>query len=36
MTTTSFRNVTFDQAAPLAEWPFDAIETLVDRGDLSD
>jgi DNA-binding transcriptional regulator YiaG len=34
--TVSFRNLTFDNGAPLDEWPAEAIETLVDRGSLSD
>lgn len=34
--TVKFRNLDFDQAAPLDEWPMEAIETLIDRGSLSD
>lgn len=34
--TVAFRNVDFDQALPLDEWPAEAIETLIDRGSLSD
>jgi DNA-binding transcriptional regulator YiaG len=34
--TMQFRNLDFDQAAPLDEWPADAIETVIDRGSLSD
>jgi DNA-binding transcriptional regulator YiaG len=34
--TVSFRNVAFDDTAPLDEWPAEAIETLIDRGSLSD
>jgi DNA-binding transcriptional regulator YiaG len=31
-----FRNVDFDQTEPLDRWPAEAIETLIDRGSLSD
>lgn len=31
-----FRNLDFDSYAPLDEWPAEAIETLMDRGMLSD
>jgi DNA-binding transcriptional regulator YiaG len=31
-----FRNVDFDPAQPLDRWPAEAIETLIDRGSLSD
>lgn len=31
-----FRNVEVDALAPLVDWPAEAIETLVDRGSLSD
>ena len=31
-----FRNLDFDPAAPLDEWPAEAIQTLIDRGSLSD
>ena len=34
--TVSFRNVDVDESAPLATWPPEAIEILVDRGNLSD
>jgi DNA-binding transcriptional regulator YiaG len=34
--TVSFRNLDFDQDAPLDQWPMEAIETLIDRGSLSD
>ncbi len=33
---TRFRNLEFDLDAPLDEWPAEAIETIVDRGSLSD
>lgn len=33
---TSFRNVDFDRLEPLDRWPAEAIETLIDRGSLSD
>jgi DNA-binding transcriptional regulator YiaG len=31
-----FRNVDFDRALALDEWPAEAIETLIDRGSLAD
>lgn len=31
-----FRNLDFDPATPLDRWPAEAIETLLDRGSLSD
>jgi DNA-binding transcriptional regulator YiaG len=31
-----FRNLDFDSAAPLDQWPAEAIETVIDRGSLSD
>jgi DNA-binding transcriptional regulator YiaG len=31
-----FRNLDFDTSQPLDEWPAEAIETLIDRGVLSD
>lgn len=31
-----FRNVDFDRSAPLDRWPAEAIETIIDRGSLSD
>ncbi len=34
--TLHFRNVDFDSSAPIDQWPAEAIETLVDRGTLSD
>ena len=34
--TLSFRNVDVDTSAPLGMWPPEAIEILVDRGNLSD
>ena len=34
--TISFRNVDVDETAPLDTWPPEAIEILVDRGNLSD
>ena len=34
--TMQFRNLDFDQAAPVDEWPAEAIETVIDRGTLSD
>jgi DNA-binding transcriptional regulator YiaG len=34
--TAAFRNVDFDRDAPLDEWPAEAIETIIDRGSLSD
>lgn len=34
--TLRFRNVDFDTTAPLDRWPAEAIETLIDRGSLSD
>jgi DNA-binding transcriptional regulator YiaG len=34
--TLTFRNLDFDQSQPLDEWPAEAIETLIDRGSLSD
>jgi DNA-binding transcriptional regulator YiaG len=36
MTTLQFRNLTFDPAAPMDQWPAEAIETVIDRGSLSD
>jgi DNA-binding transcriptional regulator YiaG len=36
MTTLQFRNVDFDRAAPVDRWPAEAIETVMDRGSLSD
>lgn len=34
--TLRFRNLDFDPTTPLDEWPAEAIETLIDRGVLSD
>jgi DNA-binding transcriptional regulator YiaG len=34
--TVAFRNLDFDQDTPLDVWPMEAIETLIDRGSLSD
>ena len=34
--TVAFRNVDFDPASPLDNWPAEAIETVMDRGSLSD
>jgi DNA-binding transcriptional regulator YiaG len=34
--TMQFRNLDFDPAAPLDQWPAEAIETVMDRGSLSD
>jgi DNA-binding transcriptional regulator YiaG len=34
--TLAFRNVDFDRSLPLDLWPAEAIETLIDRGSLSD
>jgi DNA-binding transcriptional regulator YiaG len=34
--TVGFRNLDFDSRAPLDEWPAEAIETVIDRGSLSD
>jgi len=34
--TVQFRNLEFDRAAPVDEWPAEAIETVIDRGSLSD
>ena len=34
--TVSFRNVDVDDSAPLDTWPPEAVEILVDRGNLSD
>lgn len=34
--TVPFRNLDFDQTAPVDRWPAEAIETLIDRGSLSD
>jgi DNA-binding transcriptional regulator YiaG len=31
-----FRNVDFDSTAPIDRWPAEAIETVIDRGALSD
>jgi DNA-binding transcriptional regulator YiaG len=34
--TVKFRNLDFDETTPVDEWPMEAIETLIDRGSLSD
>jgi len=34
--TVRFRNLDFNRAAPMDEWPAEAIETVIDRGSLSD
>jgi DNA-binding transcriptional regulator YiaG len=34
--TMRFRNLDFDPAAPMDQWPAEAIETVIDRGALSD
>jgi DNA-binding transcriptional regulator YiaG len=34
--TAHFRNVDFDSTAPMDRWPAEAIETIIDRGSLSD
>jgi DNA-binding transcriptional regulator YiaG len=34
--TLQFRNLDFDLAAPMDMWPAEAIETVIDRGSLSD
>lgn len=34
--TLRFRNLDFDASAPLDRWPAEAIETVIDRGSLSD
>ncbi len=34
--TVRFRNLDFDTAVPMDEWPAEAIETVIDRGSLSD
>lgn len=34
--TTPFRNLDFDRGEPLDRWPAEAIETVIDRGSLSD
>jgi DNA-binding transcriptional regulator YiaG len=36
MMTLQFRNLDFDRSAPVDQWPAEAIETLMDRGSLSD
>jgi DNA-binding transcriptional regulator YiaG len=36
MTTLAFRNLDFDPRAPIDRWPAEAIETVIDRGSLSD
>ncbi len=34
--TVSFRNLNFDPSRPIDDWPAEAIETMIDRGSLSD
>ena len=34
--TMKFRNLDFDATTPVDEWPAEAIETVIDRGSLSD
>jgi DNA-binding transcriptional regulator YiaG len=34
--TVRFRNLDFDPTEPVDEWPAEAIETIIDRGSLSD
>lgn len=34
--TVRFRNLDFDSSAPMDAWPAEAIETIIDRGSLSD
>jgi DNA-binding transcriptional regulator YiaG len=34
--TLRFRNLDFDTAQPIDRWPAEAIETIIDRGSLSD
>jgi hypothetical protein len=34
--TVRFRNLDFDRAVPIDSWPAEAIETIIDRGSLSD
>lgn len=34
--TMQFRNLDFNPAAPMDRWPAEAIETVIDRGSLSD
>ncbi len=34
--TVHFRNLDFDASLPMDEWPAEAIETVIDRGSLSD
>jgi hypothetical protein len=34
--TTLFRNVDSDRDEPLDSWPMEAIETIIERGSLSD
>jgi DNA-binding transcriptional regulator YiaG len=34
--TLQFRNLDFDATAPMDQWPAEAIETVIDRGSLSD
>ena len=34
--TVQFRNLDFDNTAPMDQWPAEAIETVIERGSLSD
>lgn len=34
--TVRFRNIDFDPATPVDQWPAEAVETVIDRGSLSD
>ena len=34
--TVLFRNLDFNPTAPIDSWPAEAIETIIDRGSLSD
>ena len=34
--TMHFRNIEFDPSAPVDSWPAEAVETVIDRGSLSD
>jgi DNA-binding transcriptional regulator YiaG len=34
--TVTYRNVDFDDSSPVDEWPAEALETVMDRGSLSD
>jgi hypothetical protein len=32
----AFRNLTLDPSAPVSEWPTEAVQTALERGDLAD